>query len=69
MLFVGDAARNMKHLANTPSAFAEDMPEAKRTIAKIASLDFDTAVFGHGGVLRGKANAEFRKLADRLAGS
>jgi glyoxylase-like metal-dependent hydrolase (beta-lactamase superfamily II) len=67
VLFVGDAARNMNELANTPSAFAEDLSEAKRTIAKIAGLDFDTAVFGHGGVLRGKANAEFRKLADRLA--
>jgi glyoxylase-like metal-dependent hydrolase (beta-lactamase superfamily II) len=69
ILFVGDAARNLKQLANTPGAFTEDMPEAKRTIAKIASLDFDTAVFGHGGVLRGKANAEFRKLADHLAGA
>jgi glyoxylase-like metal-dependent hydrolase (beta-lactamase superfamily II) len=67
VLFVGDAARNTRELANTPAAFAEDMPEARRTIAKIASLDFDTAVFGHGGVLRGKANAEFRKLADKLA--
>lgn len=68
VLFVGDAARNVRRLANTPANFAEDMAEAKRTIAKIAALDFDTAVFGHGGVLRGKANAEFRKLADELAG-
>jgi glyoxylase-like metal-dependent hydrolase (beta-lactamase superfamily II) len=67
ILFVGDAARNVRQLANTPASFAEDMDEAKRTIAKIASLDFNTAVFGHGGVLRGKANAEFRKLADKLA--
>ena len=68
ILFVGDAARNIRELANTPPNFAEDMAEARRTIAKIASLDFDTAVFGHGRVLRGKANAEFRKLADTLAG-
>lgn len=68
VLFVGDAARNTRQLANTPPGFAEDMDEAKRTIRKIAALDFDTAVFGHGGVLRGKANAEFRKLADKLAG-
>jgi hypothetical protein len=45
------------------------MDEAKSSIRKIAELDFDTAVFGHGTVLRGKANAEFRKLADRLAGA
>jgi glyoxylase-like metal-dependent hydrolase (beta-lactamase superfamily II) len=68
VLFVGDAARNVKDLANTPKTFAESMDEARKTIAKIAALDFDTAVFGHGGVLRGKANAEFRKLAERLAG-
>jgi glyoxylase-like metal-dependent hydrolase (beta-lactamase superfamily II) len=69
LLFVGDAARNMKELANTPSGYTEDIAEGRRTIGKIAALDFDTAVFGHGGVLRGKANAEFRKLADRLGGN
>jgi len=69
VLFVGDAARNMRQLAITPSRFAEDMDEARRTIGKIAALDFDVAVFGHGGVLRGKANAEFRKLADSLGGN
>jgi glyoxylase-like metal-dependent hydrolase (beta-lactamase superfamily II) len=67
LLFVGDAARNVRELANTPPSFAEDLGEARRTIAKIAALDFDTAVFGHGAVLRGKASARFRDLADRLA--
>ena len=66
VLFVGDAARNMRRLANTPPRFAENMDDARRTIGKIAALDFDTAVFGHGTVLRGKANAEFRKLAGEL---
>ncbi len=68
MLFVGDAAANRRRLSLGPTFFTEDMTEAKRTIAKIAALDFDVAVFGHGKVLRGKANAEFRKLAERLAG-
>lgn len=68
ILFVGDAARNLKDLQNTPKVFAESMDEARKTIAKIASLDFDTAVFGHGTVLRGTATAAFRKLADSLAG-
>jgi glyoxylase-like metal-dependent hydrolase (beta-lactamase superfamily II) len=67
LLFVGDAARNIRELANTFGAFAEDTDEANRSLAKIAELDFDTAVFGHGKVLRGKANAEFRKLVDRIA--
>jgi glyoxylase-like metal-dependent hydrolase (beta-lactamase superfamily II) len=69
LLFVGDATRNIRGLANTYGAFCEDVAEANRSIAKIAALDFDTAVFGHGKVLRGKANAEFRKLADRIAAS
>src|SRR5262249_5216679 len=49
LLFVGDAARHPQSgVASTPARFAEDMSEAQRTIAKIAGLDFDTAVFGHG---------------------
>lgn len=37
--------------------------------AAIAELDFDTAVFGHGTVLRGKANSEFRRFAENVASS
>jgi glyoxylase-like metal-dependent hydrolase (beta-lactamase superfamily II) len=67
ILFVGDAAQHRKGLALPPPFFTEDMERARKTLGKIAELDFDTAVFGHGTVLRGKANAEFRKLVDSLA--
>lgn len=67
VLFVGDAAANRGRLGLPPPYFTEDMDEARRTLGRIAELDFDTAVFGHGQVLRGTANAEFRKLVDRLA--
>jgi len=67
LLFVGDAAANRSRLSAPPRPGTRDMDEAKRAIGKIASLDFDTAVFGHGTVLRGAANAEFRKLADTFA--
>ena len=67
LLFVGDAAQNRKGLALPPAFFTEDMAQAKTTLAKIAALDFDVAVFGHGVVLKGTANTEFRKLVDRLA--
>jgi glyoxylase-like metal-dependent hydrolase (beta-lactamase superfamily II) len=67
VLFVGDAAQHRSKLALPPPFFTEDMAQAKRTLGKIAELDFDTAVFGHGTVLRGKANTEFRKLVDQLA--
>jgi glyoxylase-like metal-dependent hydrolase (beta-lactamase superfamily II) len=66
-LFVGDAAQHRSGLGLPNPAFTEDMGQAKRTLAKIAELDFDTAVFGHGTVLTGKANAEFRKFADEVA--
>lgn len=67
LLFVGDAAQNRTQLALPPPFFTEDMTQAQTTLQKIAALDFDTAVFGHGKVLKGKANAEFRKFVDRLA--
>lgn len=68
LLFVGDAAGNRGGRLGLPQPFfTEDMGQARKTLSKIAALDFDTAVFGHGEVLRGKANAEFRKLVDRLA--
>lgn len=66
MLFVGDAAQNRTDLALPPPFFTEDMSRARRTLGKIAELDFDVAVFGHGKVLRGKANTAFRKLADKV---
>ena len=67
LLFVGDAAQHRTGLALPPPFFTEDMAQAKTTLQKIAALDFDVAVFGHGRVLKDKANAEFRKFVDRLA--
>ena len=67
ILFVGDAAANQRRLGLPPPFMTEDMDEAKRSLGAIASLDFDTAVFGHGEVIRGKANATFRTLVDSVA--
>jgi glyoxylase-like metal-dependent hydrolase (beta-lactamase superfamily II) len=67
LLFVGDAAQHRSGLGLPNPAFTEDMDQAKRTLTKIAELDFDTAVFGHGTVLRGKANTEFRRFAEQHA--
>ncbi len=67
ILFVGDAAANQRRLGLPPPFMTEDMREAKHSLGKIAALDFDTAVFGHGKVISGKANASFRKLVDSLA--
>lgn len=67
MLFVGDAAGNLFRLAMPIGMFTADKRQARESIAKIAALDFDTACFGHGRVLRGEANLKFRRFAERLA--
>lgn len=69
LLFVGDAAGNMMGRLGPPfGLFTEDHSLIRPSIAKLASLDFDVACFGHGRVLKGKANAAFRKLVEKLAG-
>ncbi|MFY9587149.1 MAG: MBL fold metallo-hydrolase [Actinomycetota bacterium] len=69
VLFVGDAAANyLGRLGPPVGIYNEDHDEVKRSIAKIAALDFDIACFGHGRVLKGAANARFRKLAEKIAG-
>lgn len=67
VLIAGDAAANLRRLSTPFPYFTEDMAEAKRSIAKLAELDFDTACFGHGTVLRGGANAAFRRFVEGLA--
>lgn len=68
VLFVGDAAANYLGRLGPPFGLSsEDHAEVKRSIAKIAGLDFDIACFGHGRVLKGGAAAAFRRLADKVA--
>ena len=62
VLFVGDAAANMFGKLGPPfGLYSEDHAAVRASIAKLASLDFDVACFGHGRVLKGKASAAFRK--------
>jgi glyoxylase-like metal-dependent hydrolase (beta-lactamase superfamily II) len=68
VLFAGDAAGHMfGKLAKPLGMFTEDMDAAKESIRKLAALEFDTACFGHGGVLKGQANVEFRKYIEKRA--
>lgn len=68
VLFVGDAAGNLLGRLGPPfGMFTEDMARARESIRKLAALEFDVACFGHGRVLKGRASAEFRRLAERLA--
>jgi glyoxylase-like metal-dependent hydrolase (beta-lactamase superfamily II) len=69
VLFVGDAADNFFGRLGPPfGLYSEDHDAVRRSIAKIAALDFDIACFGHGRVLKGEANTKFRKLAEKVAG-
>jgi len=65
VLFVGDAAANRRHVGLSP--INEDLVGSGASLAKLARLDFDTALFSHGRPLRGGASAAFRELVGRYA--
>ncbi len=68
VLFAGDAAANLLGRFGRPLLmFTEDMDEAKQSMRKLAELDFDTACFGHGRVLKGKANVAFKRYVEKMA--
>jgi glyoxylase-like metal-dependent hydrolase (beta-lactamase superfamily II) len=68
VLFVGDAAAGRRNgvVSKPPALMSDDMVRAAASIRRIAELDFDTACFGHGRVLRGGATDRFRALASTL---
>ena len=71
VLFAGDAAGNIMGLGPPTSAlggmFTEDIAAAKESFRKLAALEFAVACFGHGGPIRGKAHAAFRRAVEKLA--
>ena len=65
VLFVGDAAAN--NMARLNFGYScEDMTAAKRSFRKLAELDFETAVFGHGLTIKRKAAERFHQRLGRL---
>jgi glyoxylase-like metal-dependent hydrolase (beta-lactamase superfamily II) len=72
VLFAGDAAGNLLGRLGPPTSalggmFPEDIPAATDSFRKLAELEFDTACFGHGGPVKGKAHAAFRRAVEKLA--
>jgi glyoxylase-like metal-dependent hydrolase (beta-lactamase superfamily II) len=59
VLVVGDAAANFGQ--PVPPPVAEDIPLTLQTAAKLAELDIDAAVFGHGAPIASGASAAFRQ--------
>ena len=68
VLFVGDAAGNLLGRLGPPfGMFTEDMDQARQSLRKIAALEFETACFGHSGVIKGKAHVAFRRYVEKMA--
>jgi glyoxylase-like metal-dependent hydrolase (beta-lactamase superfamily II) len=67
LLFAGDAAANLLGVRPPVGWFTEDRAAALASIRKLAELDFDVALFGHGRPLGKEASRAFRKLAEKLA--
>lgn len=62
VMIAGDTCANMMGLDY--STVYEDRNVGVKSILKMAAMDFDTAVFGHGNALKGSAN---RKLKEHFS--
>ena len=60
VLFAADACINRKGMQLTMAT--EDMEETRRSLAKLAEHDFETACFGHGKPIGTGADAAFRQV-------
>jgi hypothetical protein len=70
VLFAGDAAAGSKgEVTSAPRATAADLAELDRSVIKLASHEFEHAVFGHGPAVSGRAVDRFRKYAETLQGA
>ena len=67
VLFAGDAAAGRGgKVISAPRMVAADPAEQDRSVAKLASFDFEHAVFGHGRAVSGGAVERFREYAASL---
>ncbi|MEU8821388.1 MBL fold metallo-hydrolase [Actinoplanes sp. NPDC048796] len=69
ILFAGDTAGHGRDGRVTlgPTQVSADPTEQSRSIAKLATHDFEHAVFGHGQALTGRAVDRFREYAGQHA--
>jgi glyoxylase-like metal-dependent hydrolase (beta-lactamase superfamily II) len=71
VLIAGDAAGARGNRVAPPvgavfGMFTEDIEEAKRSFRKLADLEFEVAVFGHGNPIRERASEVFRGALQRM---
>jgi glyoxylase-like metal-dependent hydrolase (beta-lactamase superfamily II) len=66
LLFVGDALQVIRGKVTYASAvFSEDLPMARASVARMASLDVETIAFSHYPPWRDGANAVLHDLAEK----
>ncbi len=66
VLFAGDAAAGAgTKVRHTPRAMTSDAAAARASVAHLAQLRFEVAVFGHGGAVTTAAADRLRDLASR----
>ncbi len=66
VLFTGDAAGSSRgRVRMAPRLVTADTTAAAASVSKLAALDFDVAVFGHGDPVTGRAVQRFRELVTR----
>jgi glyoxylase-like metal-dependent hydrolase (beta-lactamase superfamily II) len=66
LLIAGDAANNEKTLTTMDDQYNVDPKQHRDSIRKLATLEFENAVFGHGKPIVGRASIQFAALARKL---
>lgn len=71
VLFAGDAAagKSKGQVGSAPRMAAADLAELDRSVIRLATHDFEHAVFGHGPAVTGRAVDRFREYAATLSPS
>jgi hypothetical protein len=64
VLFAGDAARSGRkgRIQRGPKVVTEDREAESASISRLADLEFDAAVFGHGRAISHDAAQRFREF-------
>jgi glyoxylase-like metal-dependent hydrolase (beta-lactamase superfamily II) len=66
VLFAGDAAFSLAgKIRRPPRVVTDNMAIAEASIKRLAGLEFDVALFGHGRAITGRAVNRFREFAAR----
>jgi glyoxylase-like metal-dependent hydrolase (beta-lactamase superfamily II) len=65
-LFAGDAAAGKRGgVGSTPKMVSADLDQQAKSVARLAGLEFEHAVFGHGRAVSGRAVERFREYVAR----